>query len=238
MNAIGTVALAAVWLIAFGCSHQPSAPTRQPDQLAESAYLKGDRDALIQLLKNPYLSKDPRAAYFVGAGLVSSERYQPQALELLKAAAAMGNSDAHFQLAQAFENGWGTEPDLLAALDHYRAARANEEGAYSALMIQSAEGAPFVNRAGEFERLRELAQAGDRDAQYRIGAFLDYGDGAPQDLGAAIHWYTKAAGQGHELANLNLGYFYCRSIGVPRDVAKAKQYLKASNRNAECKHME
>lgn len=233
MKAIGAIVFAAAILVSSGCSHQPSMTSLQLKQIAETAYFEGDQATLIALLKEPALSGELNAAYFIGAGLIKSKQHQPRALELLQASAATGNSDASFQLAQAFENGWGTEPDLLVALDHYRAAIANAPNT-TTLTVQSAEGAPFVNAAGEFDRLRGLAQTGDVEAQYRLGTFLDHGDGAPQNKEAAIKWYKAAASQGHELANLTLGYLYCRGIGTARDVYKATLYLQASNRNAEC----
>lgn len=53
---------------------------------------------------------------------------------------------------------------------------------------------------------RRLAEAGDADAQYRLGDAYAHGEG--EDYGQAIHWWLKAADQGHTRAWDYLHYFY------------------------------
>ena len=52
---------------------------------------------------------------------------------------------------------------------------------------------------------RPLADKGDADAQFNMGQAYRLGRGVPADLRIAQSWYQKAAAQGHELAQGNLG---------------------------------
>jgi cell division septation protein DedD len=52
---------------------------------------------------------------------------------------------------------------------------------------------------------RPLADGGDADAQFNMGQAYMLGRGVPSDQKAAQGWYEKAARQGHEPAQANLG---------------------------------
>jgi TPR repeat protein len=52
---------------------------------------------------------------------------------------------------------------------------------------------------------RGPAEAGDADAQFNLAQAYKLGRGVPADLRAAQDWYSKAAAQGHEQAQANLG---------------------------------
>lgn len=45
---------------------------------------------------------------------------------------------------------------------------------------------------------RKAAELGDMDAQYWVGRMYQYGNGVEVDYVQAIHWYQKAAEQGHD----------------------------------------
>jgi len=52
---------------------------------------------------------------------------------------------------------------------------------------------------------RPLAEKGDADAQFNLGQAYRLGRGVPANLGLAQSWFQKAAAQGHEQAQGNLG---------------------------------
>lgn len=58
---------------------------------------------------------------------------------------------------------------------------------------------------------RPLADRGDPDAQFNMGQAYKLGRGAPADLKIAQSWYQKAAAQGHEQAQANLGLILFQS---------------------------
>ena len=68
------------------------------------------------------------------------------------------------------------------------------------------------------------------------GKGLEQGDAAsnrgqrvPRAYAEAVHWYRRAAEQGHVYAQSNLGIMYAEGRGVPRDYAEAvRWYRKAA----------
>ena len=71
----------------------------------------------------------------------------------------------------------------------------------------------------------------DAESQFKRGQRLDVGGTAPgRDLAEAAVWYLKAAGQGHCVAQYNLGLMYGEGRGVLRNRATAAMWLsKAAN---------
>lgn len=61
------------------------------------------------------------------------------------------------------------------------------------------------NYNGAIREWLPLAEAGDPDAQFNMGQAYKLGRGVPSDLKLAQSWYEKAARQGHEQAQANLG---------------------------------
>ena len=64
---------------------------------------------------------------------------------------------------------------------------------------------------------RPLAEQGDVNAQYYIGALHDLRKGVPQDFPLAWEWYEKAAAKGHTGTQNNLGGLYEFGHGMPRN---------------------
>jgi hypothetical protein len=64
------------------------------------------------------------------------------------------------------------------------------------------------------------------------------GEGVPQDYAEAAKWYRKAADQGYDVAQYNLGIMYDEGRGVPQDYAEAvKWYRKAADQgHARAQH--
>jgi len=59
--------------------------------------------------------------------------------------------------------------------------------------------------AGAIAQWRPLAEAGNADAQFNLGQAYKLGRGVPANAGLAQSWYQKAARQGHEQAQVNVG---------------------------------
>jgi TPR repeat protein len=79
--------------------------------------------------------------------------------------------------------------------------------------------------------LEQLANDGNRSAQYNLGMMYIQGKGVPQNLAEGAEWYRRAAVQGDVEAERNLGSMYQHGIGVPEDNAEAaKWYLNAAER--------
>jgi TPR repeat protein len=59
--------------------------------------------------------------------------------------------------------------------------------------------------AGAIAQWRPLAEAGNADAQFNLGQAYKLGRGVPANAATAQSWYQKAARQGHEQAQVNVG---------------------------------
>ncbi|HHI76044.1 MAG TPA: sel1 repeat family protein [Gammaproteobacteria bacterium] len=78
--------------------------------------------------------------------------------------------------------------------------------------------------------LRQAAEAGDAEAQYRLGMLYGNGEGVALDHARAEHWFSQAARQGHEQALLTLAWMYATGAGVEMDERRARElYLLAAD---------
>jgi hypothetical protein len=62
-----------------------------------------------------------------------------------------------------------------------------------------------------------LAERGDMDAQFNLGAMYQAGRGVRRDYPEAAKWYRKAAESGHAAAQFRLGDMYQQGLGLPQD---------------------
>lgn len=78
----------------------------------------------------------------------------------------------------------------------------------------------------EPEALRLAAEAGDRYAQFEIGAILTEGTLVEQDLTMAAAWYERSAAQGFAPAQYRLGSLYEGGRGVAQDLDMARLWYQ------------
>lgn len=81
------------------------------------------------------------------------------------------------------------------------------------------------------EDIRELAEQGDAEAQYRMGQMLLTGKGAEKDEPQGVEWLRKAAGQGMADAQYRLAVCLRKGIGTEKDAQEAKRWLEEAARN-------
>ena len=74
--------------------------------------------------------------------------------------------------------------------------------------------------------LRELAEAGDAEAQHELAERYANGRGVGRDFGVAVSWYARAAEQGHVPAQLEAGRMYAAGRGVERNDAIAASWFR------------
>jgi GAF domain/Sel1 repeat/PilZ domain len=88
--------------------------------------------------------------------------------------------------------------------------------------VVSAQRAADHNRQVTFlADLQKLAEEGNADAQWQLGARYHNGEDVPQDDIVAMQWFQRAAEQGHPTAQSALGAYYWAGRGVPQDLTKA-----------------
>lgn len=86
----------------------------------------------------------------------------------------------------------------------------------------SGQSANDSNRAGSYlTDLRQLAEQGNPEAQWQLGARYHNGEGVPKDDVQAMLWFQRAADQGNVMAQATLGAYYWAGRGVPQDLTKA-----------------
>ncbi len=72
--------------------------------------------------------------------------------------------------------------------------------------------------------LRELAEAGDAEAQTELGERYEHGRGVEQDYGTAVSWFRRAAEQGYAPGQAALGWMYGAGQGVAQDDVEAARW--------------
>lgn len=75
------------------------------------------------------------------------------------------------------------------------------------------------------EDLHKQGEAGDVQAQFKLGELYERGAGVPHDWAEAARWYRRAAIQGYGPAQAELGYLYRFGLGVPEDPVEAYLWL-------------
>ncbi len=76
-----------------------------------------------------------------------------------------------------------------------------------------------------FQYLKELAEAGNPEAQYELGGFYHWGRVSSADFTKARQWYERAAKQGNVDAMLGLAVIYGHGQGVAQDKAASFRWL-------------
>lgn len=82
--------------------------------------------------------------------------------------------------------------------------------------------------------LARKAQAGNAEAQYKLGLCYSYGWGITKDEAEAVKWFRKAAEQGLAKAQYDLGFCYYNGFGITEDKAEGvKWFRKAAEQGYE-----
>lgn len=77
--------------------------------------------------------------------------------------------------------------------------------------------------------IEQAAEAGDAEAQFKLGALYANGKGVEQDSASAVRWLRRAAKQGWFPAQTLLAWCYASGNGVNQDAAQAIEwYTKAA----------
>lgn len=72
--------------------------------------------------------------------------------------------------------------------------------------------------------IEKAAEAGEAEAQFKLGALYANGKGVKQDSHAAAKWLRKAARQEHLAAQTLLGWCYAGGNGVSENAAEAVEW--------------
>ncbi len=164
------------------------------------------------------------------ASIIAAERAiqaadYTKALEELKPLAKEGDLDALYLMGTLYRDGQGVEKSKEDAKQYFSsAARQGHLDSINALRVMRNE----VYLA-EFTQLLPKAEAGDADAQNRVGEMYEFGQGVERDLNLALQWFDKASHNGSLAGLHNLARSYNFGSGTEQNFAQAeKLYLQAT----------
>ena len=149
--------------------------------------------------------------------------------------AEKGDVRAQYRVAELYRTALPPLQNYDKALTWYRksADRGNALAQY-ALGLMYAKGlgvSQNYHRAAEWYRLATRLSR-NADAQFSLGELYFHGRGVPSSYGLAIEWYTKAANQGHPVAQYFLGQINKEGWGVTENQIEAYKWLMLANRQA------
>lgn len=191
---------------------------------------------LVPLIAGPALAQiPPDKAAKPAKKTVQTAPAKPSLAQL----AAQGDAEAQYQLGLAHRDGKGAKKNAADAASWFAIAAGNGIAGAAVELARAyehgqgvprslAEAARWWYRAGEL---------GEDSARARFLALLLAGETAGFAGPAAVQWLEPAATEGDVRAILGLGEIFEKGLGVPADIAKARQwYLQAAyGGNAEAK---
>ena len=80
---------------------------------------------------------------------------------------------------------------------------------------------PKLAKSAVLAETQALAEAGDADAQFKLGNLYAEGIDVPNDFAKAGKWFRKAGDQGHAEALYFLGVIYANGFSAPVDFTDA-----------------
>jgi hypothetical protein len=153
--------------------------------------------------------------------------------DYLQEAAAWGEPQAQFQLAQQFEEGDGVEKNERLAFENYQMAA--DQGhmwalTFLGLCIQHGTGTAQDLKRG-FECFEKAAAQDVTLAMHCLGECYCEGRGTEKNPGEGIEWYRRGVELGDMGCTAELGDCYKNGTGVPQDLQQAKELYERCMEN-------
>lgn len=190
--------------------------------------------------KNPdlaidWMQKSADAGYVVAqnhiARLFHAVGKHKESFHYYLLSANQGSAEAYFNIALAYDNGWGVQKDT----DKYKQLllRSAENGWPAAQFLvgtKMMEGSEFKkdSNAG-FQWLVRSAEGGFKSAKF-VAIYFHTGEGGQKDLGKATYWYEKALADGDDSVVATLLRIYkFQQTPLPEN----SNFMRAAKRKAE-----
>lgn len=199
--------------------------------MAEQGHGSGGRNQAVNYYVQAASAGHPGAANNLAALLLEDPEQDPaRAISLLEDAAALGDPDALFNLACLHARGEHVPRDRERARRFHRQAAEMEHPAAArelALLLEQDD-----DDVDAVHWLSRAADAGDAEAQVRLGDRHRHGQGVRQSETAAWNLYVSAARQGDPVAMTNIGVMYDKGRTTAENPQRAAQcYRFAAERN-------
>lgn len=168
-------------------------------------------------------SGDVSAQYYLAVEYTSGGNLPKNDVEGFKCMQLVANQgwpEAQRKLGWLFENGLGTETNLVeAALWYDKAAEQGDARAQLSLGWMYENGVGEDQDYGKAAQLyQQAADQGEPLAQNHLGWLYKNGSGVPQDPSLSVHWFEKSAEQGEAIAKENLAWIYAQGLYGPKKV--------------------
>ncbi|KAI8805025.1 hypothetical protein BJ742DRAFT_821551 [Cladochytrium replicatum] len=217
-----------------GPNAHPGAVLQLGNHHAKGIGVPSDPSKAVQYYKKAETENMASATYNLGIchrDGVGVRRELTVALEYFERAARQGHLGASYEAGRCYLLGEGCTTNLTKAAEYFRQAAENAQhpdAAYEYGMILLKQNTALKSRAVEF--IKMSAELGHLNAQYEYGRALERGEGIPQDVVAASHWYRQASDQGHAEATYSLGNLLENGDGTEKNPKEAmKCYESAAN---------
>ena len=94
----------------------------------------------------------------------------------------------------------------------------------------------MANEKPSLPDLRQKAEKGNAEAQFKLGMMYRYDEEAFHDDAEALKWLLQAAEQDYAEAQFHLGLMYQSGKGIEQDNAEAMKWIRkaAENNGAGC----
>lgn len=224
--------LAMLWV--EGCGRREGPP---PNAQAEEEKVAFDPSVLPAALRRSLKEAEARIQELEEQREIAEARIE-KLRRLQSGAGESGSAESSAAVSQAERQLQTIEASLkrlreLVARIKLQAVASEGEGASSdndrALTSALEDAVEVYDAVGELETVRNEAQLGQAEAQFKLGKRYERGTGVEQSDVEALQWYLKAAEQNHIEAALIAGFFYKNGRGGARDLKQAKRwYLHAA----------
>ena len=156
-----------------------------------------------------------------------------------------GNPYAELELAKCYENGYGIRKNRKFAIEHYKTSKHkiyafrekvlfyenSKRQDQMEKVLSKIDYTPEPFEKGEiknFEMYKNLAEAGDSEAQCSLGYCYALGMGTKADAAKAFYWRKEAAKKGNASALFDMACYYLNGNFVEKDINKALYLLYKS----------
>jgi len=78
----------------------------------------------------------------------------------------------------------------------------------------------------KIKKIQPLADAGNAEAQYKLAAIYETGDGASKNQKKAFDWYLKSAEKGFGASQYKVGSMYASGVGVRQNFFMAAKWYR------------
>lgn len=174
-----------------------------------------------------------------------AEMLPEKAFDWYKKLADKGNPYGELALAKCYENGYGIRKNRKSSIEHYKTSKYkiyafrervlfyenSKRQEQMEKVLSKIDYTPEPFEKGEiknFKMYKNLAEAGDSEAQCSLGYCYALGLGTKANSAKAFYWRKESAKRGNADALFDMACYYLKGNFVEKDINKALYLLHKS----------